>query len=152
MSATQGIFLTGATGLLGRYLLRDLLASGRPVGVLIRDSSSASAAERLAELQEFCEESLGRSLPRPMLIPGDLRMPGLGLGKVERHWLARHVRAVIHSAAYVSYQPTPDGEPWQTNVLGTRHLLESCQSLGITQIHHLSTAFVCGDRRGLVCE
>jgi thioester reductase-like protein len=154
MSATQGIFLTGATGLLGRYLLRDLLASERPVGVLVRDSSSSSAEERLAELQGFCEESLRRSLPRPMLIRGDLRSPGpgLGLGRVERDWLARHARAVIHSAAYVSYQPTPDGEPWQTNVLGTHRLLELCQSLGITQIHHLSTAFVCGDRRGLVRE
>ncbi|HEY7331294.1 MAG TPA: SDR family oxidoreductase [Gemmataceae bacterium] len=152
MSATQGIFLTGATGLLGRYLLRDLLASGRPVGVLIRDSSSASATERLAELQSFCEESLRRSLPRPVLLQGDLRRPGLGLGAGERHWLTRNARAVIHSAAYVSYQPTLDGEPWQTNVLSTRGLLELCQSLGITQIHHLSTAFVCGDRRGLVRE
>jgi thioester reductase-like protein len=152
MSAAQGIFLTGATGLLGRYLLRDLQASGRPVGVLIRDSSSASAPERLAELQWFCEASLRRSLPRPVLLQGDLRSPGLGLGSVERHWLARHARAVIHSAAYVSYQPTPEGEPWQTNVLGTRRLLELCQSLGITQMHHLSTAFLCGDRRGLVRE
>jgi thioester reductase-like protein/putative sterol carrier protein len=152
MSAANGIFLTGANGLLGRYLLRDLLASGRPVGVLIRDSVSASAAERLAELQWFCEESLRRSLPHPMLLQGDLRTPGLGLGMIERHWLTRHARAVIHSAAYVSYQPTPDGEPWQTNVLGTRRLLELCQSLGITQMHHLSTAFVCGDRRGSVSE
>jgi len=152
MSATQGLFLTGASGLLGRYLLRDLLASGRPVGVLVRDSSAASAAERLAELQDFCEGSLRRSLPRPVLLAGDLRAPGLGLGTAERHWLARHARAVIHSAAYVSYQPTPDGEPWQTNVLGTRRLLELCQTLGITQVHHLSTAFVCGDRRGLVRE
>lgn len=152
MSAGQGIFLTGATGLLGRYLLRDLLASGRPIGVLIRDSSSASASERLAELQEFCQDSLRRPLPQPMLIEGDLRTPGLGLGTVERHWLTRHARAVIHSAAYVSYQPTPDGEPWQTNVLGTRRLLELCQPLGIAQMHYLSTAFVCGDRRGLVRE
>jgi len=152
MGTAQGIFLTGATGLLGRYLLRDLLASGHSVGVLIRDITAASAAERLAELQWFCQESLQHSLPRPTLLAGDLRAPGLGLGVAERRWLTRHARAVIHSAAYVSYQPTPDGEPWQSNVLGTRHLLELCQSLGITQIHHLSTAFVCGDRHGLVRE
>ena len=46
-----------------------------------------------------------------MLLQGDLREKGLGLGTVERHWLTRQARAVIHSAAYVSYQPTPDGEP-----------------------------------------
>ncbi|MHB1425075.1 MAG: SDR family oxidoreductase [Gemmataceae bacterium] len=152
MNATHGIFLTGATGLLGRYLLRDLLASGREVGVLVRDSSTASAAERLAELQCFCEESLQRSLPRPMLLQGDLRVPALGLGTVERSWLARRTAVVIHSAAYVSYQPTPDGEPWRTNVQGTRRLLALCRAVGITQMHYLSTAFLCGDRRGLVRE
>jgi thioester reductase-like protein len=152
MSMAQSIFLTGATGLLGRYLLRDLLASGRPVGVLIRGSRERSAAERLDELLAFAEESLGRQLPRPTLLEGDLRAPGLGLGAAEGSWLEREASAVLHSAAYVAYQPTPDGEPWETNVNGTYRLLELCRSLGVTDVHHLSTAFVCGDRRGTVYE
>src|SRR5262249_52570448 len=152
MSLGPGIFLTGATGLLGRYLLRDLLASGRSVAVLIRDSSREQAAERLAQLLAFGEESLHRKLPRPTLFIGDLNAASLGLGPIERRWLARRARTVIHSAAYVCYHPTPDGEPWETNVNGTRRLLELCRSLGLTEVHHLSTAFICGDRRGVVRE
>lgn len=148
----QSILLTGATGLLGRYLLRDLLASGRPVGVLIRAGQKQSAAERLDELLAFASESQGRQLKRPTLLEGDLRTPGLGLGAAERSWLAGEAAAVVHSAAYVAYQPTPDGEPWETNVNGTYRLLEVCRSLGVTELHHLSTAFVCGDRRGTVYE
>lgn len=152
MSLRQGILLTGATGLLGRYLLRDLLAAGHSVAVLIRPSPAEAATERLARLLAFAEESLGRKLPRPTLLDGDLNTPSLGLGTAERSWLARNMQAVLHTAAYVAYHPTPSGEPWQTNVNGTRRLLELCRSSGLTELHYLSTAFVCGDRRGLVGE
>lgn len=148
----QSLFLTGATGLLGRYLLRDLLAAGRRVGVLIRRDRQRTAAERLDELLAFAGESLGRSLPRPTLLEGDLRMPGLALGAAERSWLARQGGAVIHAAAYVAYHPTPDGEPWETNVNGLYRLLDLCRSQDVTEVHHVSTAFLCGDRRGTVYE
>lgn len=152
MSSLQGILLTGATGLLGRYLLRDLLASGHRVGVLVREGRQSTASERLDELLAFDSETLGRRLPRPVLLHGDLVAPHLGLGTAERQWLAREANAVIHSAAQVLYRSTPNGEPWQTNVNGTRRLLELCRSVGVDEVHHLSTAFVCGDRRGTVYE
>jgi thioester reductase-like protein len=148
----RSILLTGATGLVGRYLLRDLLASGRSVGVLIRGNTAQSADERLDALLDFARSSLGRWLPRPLLLEGDLRSPQLGLGAAERSWLAREADAVIHSAAYVAYEPTPEGEPWETNVNGTYRLFELCRSLGINEIHHLSTAFICGNRRGTAYE
>ncbi len=148
----RSILLTGATGFLGRYLLRDLLVRGRSVGVLIRGNAEQSADDRLDELHDFACESSSRTLPRPVLLEGDLRTPNLGLDAAERSWLAREADAVVHSAAYVAYQPTPDGEPWETNVNGTYRLLELCQSLGIAELHHLSTAFVCGDRRGTAFE
>src|SRR5690348_11083346 len=73
----QSILLTGATGLLGRYLLRDLLAAGCRIGVLIRGDQRRTAVERLEELLAFACESLGKPLPRPTLLKGDLRVPGL---------------------------------------------------------------------------
>ncbi|MEI6257712.1 MAG: NAD-dependent epimerase/dehydratase family protein [Planctomycetota bacterium] len=42
--ADSFILLTGATGLLGRSLLRDLTAAGRRVAVVVRSSKTASAA------------------------------------------------------------------------------------------------------------
>jgi NAD(P)-dependent dehydrogenase (short-subunit alcohol dehydrogenase family) len=38
MPPRQGVLLTGATGLLGQYLLHDLLARGHSVAVLVRDA------------------------------------------------------------------------------------------------------------------
>jgi thioester reductase-like protein len=148
----QSILLTGATGLLGRYLLRDLLVAGYEVAVVARDRQGVPAAQRVKALHEFAQDSEERHLPRPLVLPGDLTLPGLGLGAAERHLLASRVRATVHSAAQVGYQATPDGEPWETNVNGTRRLLELCRSLGVSEMHHLSTAFVCGDRRGVVHE
>jgi thioester reductase-like protein len=148
----QGILLTGATGLVGRYLLCDLLAAGQTVAVLVRGQGGVSAAERVEQLLSFARQSVGARLPVPQVLEGDLTLPGLGLGVAAKRWLASYVGTVLHSAAQVGHQPTPDGEPWQTNVEGTRRLLELCRSLGIESVHHLSTAFVCGDRRGRVHE
>ena len=39
--------LTGATGLLGSYLLRDSLLAGRRMAVLVRPSKSESAVQRI---------------------------------------------------------------------------------------------------------
>jgi nucleoside-diphosphate-sugar epimerase len=146
------IFLTGATGFLGRYLLRELLAAGHRVTVLARDARGQPARERVDEMVAFSSESLGRRLPRPTVVAGDLALAGLGLEQVDRGWLARNCRAVVHSAACVALRPTLDGEPWKTNVEGTRRLLEICRRTGLTELQHVSTAFVCGKRAGPVPE
>jgi nucleoside-diphosphate-sugar epimerase len=150
--ALGSILLTGATGFLGRYLLRDLLAAGHRVAVLARDSRGRPARDRVDELVAFGSEALGRKLPRPTVLAGDLSLPGLGLGTADRGWLARHCGAVVHGAACVALRPTLDGEPWKTNVEGTRRLLEVCRRTGLAEMHHVSTAFVCGKRPGPVPE
>jgi thioester reductase-like protein len=146
------VLLTGATGFLGRYLMRDLLAAGHRLAVLVRDAAGRPARERLDELLNFGEETLGSALPRPVVLAGDLARPGLGLSEADRRWLAGHCDAVVHAAASVSYRPTAAAEPWETNVNGTQRLLELCRQAGVRALHHVSTAFVCGDRRGPVRE
>lgn len=152
MGSRGGVLLTGATGLLGRYLLRDLLLAHGEVAVLARDARSATAQQRIDELVASWSETLGLSLARPTVLVGDLRTDGLGLGAAERRWLSRRCRAVLHAAAHVGFGATLDGEPWQTNFEGTRWLLELCAELGLDELHHVSTAFVCGQRTGPVRE
>jgi thioester reductase-like protein len=141
MRRRGGVLLTGATGFLGRYLLRELLASGQRVAVLARPGRSGSAAERVAEL-------LASVNARPVVLTGDLNAPGLGLRGADRDWLARHCRSVVHAAARVSLRRSADGEPCKTNVRGTENLLGLCAEFGLRELHHVSTAFVCGDRVG----
>jgi thioester reductase-like protein len=146
------ILLTGATGLLGQYLVRDLLVRGHTVGVLARNTHHCSAAERVAEIVSSWSERIGQKLPMPRVLAGDLGKEHLGLSQADQLWLERNARTVIHAAASLSFKDTADGEPWRTNVDGTESLLAICRELGITDWHQVSTAFVCGRHSGLVRE
>ena len=149
-----GIFLTGATGLLGRYLLRDLLLAGRQVVVLARSRNDGmSARQRIDDAIRPFERALQRTIPRPFILEGDLHQPGLGLSMADRNWLAQRVPLVLHCAASIKFYRTPsDDEPFLSNVEGTRRLLEFCSDAGLEQLHYVSTAYVCGNRTGTVME
>ncbi len=144
--------LTGVTGLLGRYLLRDLLLQGRRLVVLARSSRKASAEERVEEILQMWEEQTGRLLPRPIVLVGDICEPYLGLDEESRHWLSNHCTAAIHSAASLTFHEDMWGEPRRSNVGGVTHMLQLCQDVGITELHYVSTAYVAGLREGIVQE
>jgi len=149
MGKSGDILLTGATGFLGRYLLGDLLASGRRVAVLTRGTRSQTATERLAALMDRLAISPTRRLT---ILPGDLGAVGLALDRSTHDWIGRHCRQVLHAAALTSLRGAPPGEPWRSNVTATQHLLDACTTWGIADFHHVSTAFVSGDRAGIILE
>ena len=147
------ILLTGATGLLGRSLLRDLAAAGRRMAVIVRGSKTAAAAERVDDLLDDWREVAGVDVPCPVVLEGDLSTDGLGLASDQRSWIARNVGEVIHSAASLSFQlRESDGEPYTSNVTGTRNMLALCRDTGIRRLHHVSSAYVCGLRQGRILE
>ncbi len=145
--------ITGVTGLLGQYLLRDLLRQDRPVAVLVRSTPLADAHARVEGILSAWESRLGRCLPRPQVLDGDLTKPGLGLNHEDSQFLRTSCDAVLHNAAsLVFHGSSRDGEPYRTNVAGTRNLVEAAQKAGIRDFHHVSTAYVCGQRHGVVPE
>ena len=58
------------------------------MAVLVRDSRQERAAERIAQIVAFWSERLGRKLPTPIVLTGDLGQVGLGLTAADRRWLA----------------------------------------------------------------
>jgi nucleoside-diphosphate-sugar epimerase len=148
------ILLTGATGLLGRYLLRDLLKAGQRVAVVVRPTERQSAEARVASLLAAWEKRGVPSLPVPHVLVGDITEPALGLSSDDRRWVAGHCDMLLHNAASLTFEASggEDGEPWRSNLDGTRHVLELCRETGIADFHHVSTAYVCGLRTGLVRE
>jgi thioester reductase-like protein len=145
--------LTGATGLLGNYLLRDLLVAGRQVAVVVRPSRTETARQRVEGMLAFWEADLRRVLPRPPVLEGDICQPGLGLGTAAAEWVADHCGCVIHNAASLAFEPNEQtGEPRRSNIEGTRNVLELCRATGIRRFHHISTAYVCGLRSGRILE
>jgi thioester reductase-like protein len=151
-SSRAGIFLTGATGFLGPYLLKDLLLAGHSVTVLVRDAPGQSAGDRIAAILSRWSEQLQRPLPQPTILVGDLTQPDAGMTAADRRWLGEHCGATLHAAASLSFLPVAGGEPRRTNVEGTAAILHLCQDAGISRFHHVSTAFVCGRRQGTIRE
>jgi thioester reductase-like protein len=147
------LLLTGATGLVGQYLVRDFLLQGTPTAVVVRSSEGESARERMENVLAHWERECGLDLPRPVCLEGDITLPGLGLGADERAWVARHCGRVLHNAASLRLFGTDrTKEPWLSNLTGTAHLLDFCRETGLRELHYVSTAYVCGRRSGSVLE
>ena len=145
--------VTGATGLLGRYLLRDLLLEDHRLCLVLRPGRRQSIAERIETILQRSERELGRLLPRPVLFEGDLTQPHMGLDTNAQRWIGNNCSGIIHNAAALTFHGTDrDGEPWRTNVHGTRHVIETCQRLDVCDFHYVSTAYVCGERNGTIRE
>ena len=145
--------LTGASGLVGGFLMRDLLAGNRRLAVLIRSQRRQTAAERVESVLARWESLLDRPIPRPVCLEGDINLPHLGLTSRDRRWIARHCRRVLHNAAALTFAGADRRkDPWRTNVGGTRRVLQLCREVGLRELHYVSTAYVCGKREGTIFE
>lgn len=136
--------VTGATGLIGRHFVEELLshADTDRIWLLVRERSQ----DRLAKL--------ARSWPSPEKIKtviGDVSEPGLGVAEDKAAQLAGRVDHVVHLAAL--YDLTADDETSTTaNVDGTRHVIELAAAVGAGCLHHVSSVAVAGDYRGKFTE
>jgi thioester reductase-like protein len=145
--------LTGATGLVGRYLVRDLLLNGHQLAVVVRPGRRQSPRDRMEEILQHWERELGRPLPRPVVLGGDISEPGFGLSEEDHAWVGENCDTIIHSAAILEfYGKDRNGEPWRTNLNGTQHMINLCRELNIRDIHYVSTAYVAGCQTERVME
>jgi len=78
---------------------------------------------------------------------GDILREGLGLDGRD----LSAIRAIIHCAADVSFDPAAAESSWQTNVSGTANVLALAERIG-ARVVHVSTAYVAGLRRDRVRE
>ena len=123
------------------------------MAVVVRGSKTEDAEARVDGLLRDWREVAGAEVPRPVVLQGDITSPGLGLSRSALEWVAEHVDEVVHSAASLSFdRREADGEPYASNVGGTANVLDLCRTAGIRRLHHVSTAYVCGLRRGRILE
>ena len=138
----QRIFLTGATGFLGVYLLRELLdKTDADIYCLVRAFDRTSARERLKNNLE--QYSLWNKAIASRIIPvvGDLSKPMLGLDADSWSKLADAIDTIYHSAAMLNYV-YPYSAMKAANVLGTQEVLRlACQ--GKTKpVHYVSSVAI----------
>ena len=145
--------MTGATGLVGQYLIKDLLLAGQRLALVVRPSKRLDVDQRVELILQRWENELGCLLPRPVVLQGDVAEPSLGLNPKDLAWVRSHCDRVIHNAAILQFDgATMDVEPWRTNLGGTRHVLGLLETMKVREFHYVSTAYVCGTRPDLVME
>lgn len=121
------VFLTGATGFLGSYILRDLLSRKINIKVIahVRSKSAASSLQRVKETcgaYGFRSESWGSRL---RCVAGNLGDPKLGLQKEIWDELSESVDIVIHNGALVHWV-YPYSKLKGPNVQGTIDAMGLC--------------------------
>lgn len=145
-SAARTVLLTGATGYLGGFLLRELTAAGLIVYCLVRADSEAAGAERLrANLDSF---DLADQVPttRVRIVTGDITLPRFGLTEDAYAELAGRVDAVYHAAAKVNFL-TPYKWLRKSTVAGIHEVLRfACAATA--PLHHVSTTGVFSGQTG----
>lgn len=151
--ASKYLLVTGATGLLGSYLVRDLLLAGRRLALVVRRDRKRSARSRVEACVRHWEDAIGLQLPRPVVLEGDLSQPLCKLDAASLGWIRGHCDEILNNAASLSFRGSDRAaEPWLTNVTGTANVLALAREAGLRHFHHVSTAYVCGLRSGRVLE
>jgi thioester reductase-like protein len=150
------VLLTGATGLVGGELLvRLLVRDRRLVFCLVRgDSPHEAAARGLAALERMLERAATYDeLQRITWVCGDVEAPHLGIDPAERERLAASVEEIFHCAASTRFDQ-PLAEARSVNVEGVARIhalaVEAAARRPFRRLHHVSTAYASGVRRGMV--
>ncbi|HWI95344.1 MAG TPA: SDR family oxidoreductase [Solirubrobacterales bacterium] len=132
-------FVTGATGFIGRNLVRRLLKREGTVYALVR----AGSRGRLEELRT----SFGPDGARVVPISGELAAPGLGVSEEDLLTLRGDVDHFFHLAAI--YDMTAGAEAQEVaNVEGTRHAVELAGAIEAGCFHQISSIAVAGLYKG----
>ncbi len=150
------ILLTGATGLLGRYILRELLTcKNNSIFILVRPLKGFSAEERFRQVLQYLfidVKDFKKYHKYVTLLEGDHLSPNFGLTNKEFNNLKNNVAEIYHSAALAEFRQ-PLERVRQVNVYGTLNVLNFAnQCPNLNKLNHVSTAFIAGNFKGLFLE
>jgi amino acid adenylation domain-containing protein/thioester reductase-like protein len=142
------LFLTGATGFLGAFLLEELLRQSRSdVYCLVRASSLEEGKARLhntlKRYQLWNEDFSARIIP----ILGDMSQPNLGIEAGQFLRLAEKIDIIYHCGAWVN-MVYPYSALAASNVIATQEVLRLASQTKIKPLHFISTVDVFSTANG----
>ncbi len=137
-------FITGATGFIGRRLVRKLLEhDGSIVFFLIRESEK----DLLEPLHEFWGCDSSRAVP----VVGDLTQPLLGVSADDSKKLDKRTTHFFHLAAIYDLKADAASQ-LRVNVDGTRNAVQFAEAIGARHFHLFSSIASAGLYEGLFRE
>ena len=137
-------FVTGATGFIGKRLVKKLLErKGAVVHFLIRQES----ADKVADLRSYWGVSAARALP----VFGDLTAKKLGVATEDVKKLKGQIDHFYHLAAV--YDLGADEETQvAVNIEGTRNTVDLAKAIDAGHFHHVSSIAAAGLYEGVFRE
>jgi NAD(P)-dependent dehydrogenase (short-subunit alcohol dehydrogenase family) len=137
-------FVTGATGFIGRRLVKKLLErKGSVVYFLLRKES----ADKVADLRSYWGVSAARAVP----VFGDLTSRKLGVAAEDVKKLKGQIDHFHHLAAV--YDLSADAESQAAvNIEGTRNTVEFAKAIDAGHFHHVSSIAAAGLYEGVFRE
>lgn len=145
-------FVTGYPGFIARRLVRKLLHTDDALRITAlvepdRREDAEADAEAMAAL-----DTGGGLVERLRIVTGDITAMDVGLSGDEYRALTQDVTEVYHLAA-VHKLGVDRGTAERVNVHGTRNVLALARGMkGIERLVHFSSAYVSGDRVGVILE
>jgi NAD(P)-dependent dehydrogenase (short-subunit alcohol dehydrogenase family) len=136
-------FVTGATGFIGQFLVRNLLRRGKPIYVLVRKGSQKKLAALTAEW--------GATDKNIIPIVGDVAKDNLGVADADAKKLKGKVEHFFHLAAIYDIKASAEAQQ-AANVDGTRHAVQFAQAIAAGCFHHVSSIAAAGLYDGVFRE
>lgn len=123
------IAITGANGLLGNFILQRFVEENIPVVALKRETSVVDAALEKHPLITWRQADVLDSLSMLTALEG--------------------VDTVVHTAALVSFDPRDRKKLLETNVEGTKHVVDACLALKVPRLIHVSSVAALGRQKNV---
>ena len=161
----ERLFITGATGFLGKVLIEKLLWSIPEVGqlhLLVRPGSDRTAAERFEDevlaspIMARLRARHGDAWPtwaasKIEVVAGDLGQERFGLDDEAYADLCGKIDRVVANAATVTFDERLD-RALELNARGAQRTLALARDAGDVPLVHVSTCYVSGRRQGSIPE
>ncbi len=137
-------FVTGATGFIGKRLVKTLVArKGSVIYALVRDRNP----KRLDALRTYW----GGGKEQIVFVPGDLTQPDLGISPTDLRKLDSKVKHFFHLAAVYDLQASAEDQI-AANVQGTERAIAMANEIKVGCFHHVSSIAAAGLFEGIFRE
>lgn len=144
------VFMTGATGFIGRRLVDRILEDDPGVAITFLVQQKFEGTVR-ADIERWRATKAGRDSELAVCV-GDITDPRLGLQRDEYDRLTAATTEVWHLAAIYDLAVSYDVAK-RINVNGTHHVLAFCKACEqFSKLVYFSTSYVSGLRTGLIRE
>uniref|UniRef100_A0A803NCG3 Fatty acyl-CoA reductase n=1 Tax=Chenopodium quinoa TaxID=63459 RepID=A0A803NCG3_CHEQI len=164
--SNKTILVTGVTGFIAKILVEKILRvqpNVKKLYLLVRPRDAQAADVRVQdevlgmELFKVLKENLGTNFEAFMsekisVVAGDISYENLGVTTDQMKDMYKRIDIVINVAATTKFDERYD-IALGVNTLGARNVVKFAKTCANIQLLiHVSTAFVCGEKKGLIFE